>query len=249
MAGHSQFKNIMYRKGAQDAKRAKEFTKLGREIQVSAKLGGGDPESNPRLRAAIAAAKKASMPKDNIERAIKKATGGDDSGDYHELRYEGYAPGGVAIIVEALTDNKNRTASDVRAVFSKHGGSMGETNSVAFMFRQVGEVVYDVSVADHESMFEAALEAGAEDCVTDETSHVITTAPDDFSAVRDALEQRFDQPERSGLVWQPSTTAPVDEERAQGVFKLIDALEDHDDVQKVFANFEISDEVMERLTA
>ncbi|NBB82708.1 MAG: YebC/PmpR family DNA-binding transcriptional regulator [Alphaproteobacteria bacterium] len=249
MAGHSQFKNIMYRKGAQDAKRAKEFTKLGREIQISAKLGGPDPESNPRLRAAIAAAKKQSMPKDNIERAIKKATGGDDSGDFIEMRYEGYGPGGVAVIVEALTDNKNRTASEVRSIFSKHGGSLGETNSVAFNFRQVGEVVYPAGTASAEEMFEAALEAGAEDVASDAETHVVTSAPDDFSTVRDALEQRFGEADRAGLVWQPQNTSPVDEDKAQTVFKLIDALEDSDDVQKVFANFEISDEVLEKLTA
>lgn len=249
MAGHSQFKNIMYRKGAQDAKRAREFTKLAREITVSAKLGQPDPAMNPRLRAAIAAARKASMPKDNIDRAIKKATGGDGADDYVEMRYEGYATGGVAVIVEALTDNRNRTASEVRSLFNKHGGALGETNSVSFMFDRVGEIVYPAATATADAMFEAALEAGAENVESDGDAHTITTSVDDFAAARDALEATFDSPDRSGLVWRPTTLSPVDADRAESVLKLIDALEDNDDVQKVFANFDISDEVMATLTA
>lgn len=249
MAGHSQFKNIMYRKGAQDAKRAKEFTKLAREITVSAKIGQPDPAMNPRLRAAIAAARKASMPKDNIERAIKKATGGDGAADYVEMRYEGYATGGVAIIVEALTDNRNRTASEVRALFNKHGGSMGETNSVSFMFDRVGEITYPAAAASADAMFEAALEAGADNVDSDDEAHIITTSVDDFAAARDALESQFDSPDQSGLVWRPTTLSPVDGDKAQSVLKLIDALDDNDDVQKVFANFDISEAVMASLTA
>ena len=249
MAGHSQFKNIMYRKGAQDAKRAKEFTKLAREITVSAKLGQPDPAMNPRLRAAIAAARKASMPKDNIDRAIKKATGGDGADDYAEMRYEGYATGGVAVIVEALTDNRNRTASEVRSLFNKHGGSLGETNSVSFMFDRVGEMVYPAAAASADAMFEAALEAGAENVESDGEAHTITTSVDDFAAARDALETLFDSPDRSGLVWRPTTLSPLDADKAESVLKLIDALEDNDDVQKVFANFDLSEEVLASLTA
>ena len=241
MAGHSQFKNIMYRKGAQDARRAKEFTKLAREITVSAKLGQPDPAMNPRLRAAIAAARKASMPKDNIDRAIKKATGGDGADDYAEMRYEGYATGGVAVIVEALTDNRNRTASEVRSLFNKHGGSLGETNSVSFMFDRVGEIVYPAAAASADAMFEAALEAGAANVESDGEAHTITTSVDDFAAARDALE--------TGLVWRPTTLSPLDADKAESVLKLIDALEDNDDVQKVFANFDLSEEVLASLTA
>ena len=249
MAGHSQFKNIMYRKGAQDARRAREFTKLAREITVSAKLGQPDPAMNPRLRAAIAAARKASMPKDNIDRAIKKATGGDGADDYAEMRYEGYATGGVAVIVEALTDNRNRTASEVRSLFNKHGGSLGETNSVSFMFDRVGEIVYPAAAASADAMFEAALEAGAENVESDGEAHTITTSVDDFAAARDALETLFDSPDRSGLVWRPTTLSPLDADKAESVLKLIDALEDNDDVQKVFANFDLSEEVLASLTA
>lgn len=249
MAGHSQFKNIMHRKGAQDAKRAKVFTKLIREITVAAKLGAPDPAMNPRLRAAIVAARQANMPKDNVDRAIKKATGGGDDTNYEEIRYEGYGPGGVAVIVESLTDNRNRTASEVRSAFSKCGGSLGETNSVSFMFNRVGSVVYPAAVADMETMLEAAIEAGAENVETTEESHEITCAPEDFSTVRDALEQQFGDAQESGLTWKPTTTAPVDEETARTLMKLIDTLDDNDDVQKVSANFEMSDEVMAALTA
>ncbi len=249
MAGHSQFKNIMYRKGAQDAKRAKQFTKLIREIVVSAREGLPDPESNPRLRAAIAAARQANMPKDNIERAIKKATGGGDDTDYTEMRYEGYGPAGVAIIVEALTDNRNRTAAELRATFSKHGGSLGETNSVAFLFNRVGEIDYAPEAGTAEAVFEAALEAGAENVESDDNGHVVTCAVDDFAAVRDGLEARLGPPRSAGLTWKPVTTVQVDEEPAGTLFKLLGALDDNDDVQRISANFEIAQDVLERLAA
>ena len=249
MAGHSQFKNIMHRKGAQDAKRAKIFTKLIREITVAAKSGLPDPAMNPRLRAAILAARAANMPKDNIDRAVKKATGGDDDTEYAEIRYEGYGPAGVALIVEALTDNRNRTAAEVRATFNKFGGSLGESNSVSFMFDRVAEIVYPAAVASAEQMFEAALEAGAENVDSAGDTHVVSAAVDDFSTVRDSMEERFGAPESAGLVWRPRTTVPLDEEPAESVLKFLDALEDNDDVQSVSANFEIADDVMARLIA
>ncbi|MEO3434223.1 YebC/PmpR family DNA-binding transcriptional regulator [Inquilinus sp. CAU 1745] len=249
MAGHSQFKNIMHRKGAQDAKRAKVFTKVQREILVAAREGLPDPAMNPRLRAAIQAARAVNMPKDNVERTIKKATGGGDGDDYSEIRYEGYGPSGVAVIVEALTDNRNRTAAEIRSTFSKHGGSLGETNSVSFMFNRVGEIVYPASVAGPDAVFEAALEAGAENVESTDESHAVTCAVDDFSAVRDALEARFGDPESAGLVWRALNGVAVDEEAAATLLKLLDALDDNDDVQRVSANFEIADDVMARLTA
>ncbi len=249
MAGHSKFKNIMHRKGAQDKKRAKIFSKLGREITVAAKLGGGDPAMNPRLRLAIATARGQSMPKDGIERAIQKGAGGIDGEDYTEMRYEGYGPGGVAIMIDALTDNKNRTAGEVRSCFTKHGGNLGETGSVSFMFDRVGEIIYPLEKADIEAMLEAAIESGASDCESDTESHIIYTAPDDFSAVRDAMENIFGEPEQSGLIWKPNVMAALDEEQAAGLMKLVDALEDSDDVQTVTTNFEISDEIMEKLLA
>ena len=248
MAGHSQFKNIMYRKGAQDAKRAKMFTKLIREIVVSAKISP-DPANNPRLRSALAAARAANMPKDNIERAIKKAEGADGDTNYEEVRYEGYGPGGVAVMVDVLTDNRNRTAAEVRAAFNKHGGSLGETNSVGFMFDRLGEIAYPADKASAEEMFEAALEAGAQDVESGAETHVVTTAMDDFSAVRDALEERFGESEGAGLTWRPSTTVAIDESTAETVFKLIDTLNDNDDVQRVAANFEVDDAVLAKLTA
>ena len=249
MAGHSQFKNIMYRKGAQDKKRAKVFAKLTREIIVAAKSGMPDPASNPRLRGAIAAARAENMPKDNIERAIKRATGGDDDTVYEEIRYEGYGPGGVALIVEALTDNRNRTASDVRAIFSKNGGTMGETNSVSFMFERVGYLAYPGDIGDAEEVFEAAVEAGAEDVQSGEDLHEIYCAPEDFSQVRDALAERYGDAREGRLAWRPNNGVPVDGDHAQTLLKLIDALEDNDDVQTVAANFDISDEVMAELTS
>ena len=248
MAGHSQFKNIMYRKGAQDKKRAKLFTRLIREIAVAAKAST-DPSANPRLRSAIQAAREANMPKDNIDRVLKKAEGGAGDDNYEDIRYEGYAPGGVAMIVEALTDNRNRTASEVRAAFSKHGGTLGETNSVSFMFDRVGQISYPADKADADSMFEAALEAGAENVESSEDGHVITCAPDDLSAVREALVETFGAPDNAELSWKPQNTVPVDEGQAETIMKLLAVLEDNDDVQSVSANFEISDDVMRKLTA
>ena len=249
MAGHSQFKNIMHRKGAQDAKRAKMFTRLIKEIHVAAKSGAPDPDANPRLRAAIAAARQANMPKDNIDRAIKKATGGEDSTDYTEIRYEGYGPAGVAVIVEALTDNRNRPAAEVRATFSKFGGSLGETNSVSFMFNRTGEIAYETSVGDYDTVFEAALEAGAEDVETGDEVYTVTCAVDDFAQVRDTLEEKLGPPQSAELAWRPMSTVSVDEEPAGSLFKLLGALDDNEDVQRVAANYEISDDVMARLTA
>ncbi|MGP1395650.1 MAG: YebC/PmpR family DNA-binding transcriptional regulator [Inquilinaceae bacterium] len=249
MAGHSQFKNIMHRKGAQDARRAKMFTKLIKEIVVAAKEGLPDPAMNPRLRSAIAAAKGANMPKDNIDRAIKKATGGGDDTNYEEIRYEGYGPAGVALIVEALTDNRNRTAAEVRAIFNKHGGTLGETNSVSFLFDRVGEITYPPETADADTMFEAALEAGADNVESTGDGHVVTTAVEEFSSVRDVLERHFGDPGSAALTWRPLTAVTVDEDPASALLKMLDALDDNDDVQRVSANFEISDDVMERLTA
>jgi YebC/PmpR family DNA-binding regulatory protein len=249
MAGHSKFKNIMHRKGAQDAKRAKMFTKVGREIIVAAKLGGGDPATNPRLRSAIAAAREVNMPNDRIKRAIESATGAGNGEDYSEMRYEGYGPGGVAIIIDALTDNKNRTASEVRTAFGKYGGNLGETNSVSFMFDRVGQIIYPAAKGSADAMFEATVEAGGEDCQSDDESHEIICAVDDFSTVRDALEEKFGAAEKSGLVWKPNVMAEVSEDQAASVLKLIEVLEDNDDVQYVYTNFEVSDEIMERLLA
>jgi len=248
MAGHSQFKNIMYRKGAQDKKRAKVFTKLIREITVAARSGLPEPDSNPRLRAAIAAARAANMPKDNVERAIKKATGEGDDASYEEIRYEGYGPGGVAVIVEALSDNRNRTASEVRAAFSKHGGALGETNSVSFMFERVGSIVYPRETASDEEMFEAGVESGATNVISDDNGHEVITDPDDLSSVRDALAERFGDPREALLTWKPQSTVALEEESADGLLKLLDTLEDNDDVQRISANFEIADDVLDRLT-
>jgi YebC/PmpR family DNA-binding regulatory protein len=249
MAGHSQFTNIMYRKGAQDQKRAKAFARLIREITVAAKSGLPEPDKNPRLRAAVSAARAANMPKDNIDRAIKRVAGGEDETAYEEIRYEGYGPGGVALIVEALTDNRNRTASDVRSAFSKHGGSLGETNSVAFMFDRVGLIDFGPEVGSAEEVFEAAVEAGAEDVESSAEGHEIICDPDDFNSVRDALAERFGDPYEAHLGWRPQTTVDVDERHAETLLKLLDILDDNDDVQQVAANYEIADVVMERLTA
>ena len=248
MAGHSQFKNIMHRKGAQDAKRAKVFTKIIRELTVAAR-GNADPASNPRLRAAITAARNQNMPKDTMERAIKRGAGGEDNTNYEEIRYEGYGPGGVAIIIEALTDNRNRTAGEVRMAFGKHGGVLGETNSVSFMFERLGSITYLAKAASADAMFEAALEAGARDVESTAESHEVTCAPEDFAALGEALEKTFGASAQAALVWRPQTMVPLDEEAAQSVLKLIDVLEDNDDVRSVFANFEVSDDVMRRLSA
>ena len=249
MAGHSQFKNIMHRKGAQDARRARQFAKLIREITVSARTGLPEPGANPRLRAAIAAAREANMPRDTIERAIKKATGAGGGEDYAEVRYEGYGPAGVAVIVEALTDNRNRTASDVRSAFSKHGGALGETNSVSFLFTRLGLVRYPVTAASADDMLEAAIEAGADNVESGADGHEVTTAVDRFFALRDALEARFGSPESARLEWRPSTTVTLDEAAAAVMLKLLDALEDNDDVQNVYANFDLPETVLQRLSA
>jgi YebC/PmpR family DNA-binding regulatory protein len=249
MAGHSQFKNIMHRKGVQDARRGRLFAKLIREITVSARQGLPDPAFNPRLRAAITAAREANMPKDTVDRAIKKASGAAGGEDYTEVRYEGYGPAGVAIIIEALTDNRNRTASDVRTAFAKYGGTLGETNSVSFLFNRLGVIRYPAKVATPDDMLEAAIDAGAENVESDSGAHEVTSATDDFFAVRDALESRFGEPETARLEWRPATTVPLDEDRAVAVMKLIDALEDNDDVQNVYANFDIPEAVMQKLSA
>ncbi|HYB09763.1 MAG TPA: YebC/PmpR family DNA-binding transcriptional regulator [Alphaproteobacteria bacterium] len=249
MAGHSQFKNIMYRKGAQDARRARLFTKLIRELTVSARAGLADPNANPRLKAAMAAAREANMPRDTIERAIKRAAGGDDSTNFEEVRYEGYGPGGVAVIVEALTDNRKRTASDVRTAFSKQGGALGETNSVSFQFKRLGQIVFPIDAASADVMFEAALEAGADNVESGSNGHEVTCAPEDFAGVREMLEAKFGQPQRAGFIWKPQVSVSVDEDAARLLLKLIEQLEDNDDVQTVWANFEIADDLMAKLTA
>ena len=239
----------MHRKGRQDAKRAKVFTKLIRELTVAAKTGQPDPDMNPRLRTAIAAAKAANMPGDTMNRAIKKGSGGDDDTNYEEIRYEGYGPAGVAVIVEALTDNRNRTASEVRAAFTKYNGNLGETGSVSFMFDRVGLIVYGAGAASADDMFEAALEAGAGDVESTDSGHEVTCDPDDFSVVRDALEAKFGEAEEARLDWKPQNSVAVDEKAAETLLKLLAALEDSDDVQRVAANFDIDDDVLERLSA
>jgi YebC/PmpR family DNA-binding regulatory protein len=249
MAGHSQFKNIMYRKGAQDKKRAKVFTKLIRELTTAARTGLPDPATNPRLRAAVLAARQANMPKDTVERAIKRGAGGGADEAYEEVRYEGYGPGGTAVIVEALTDNRNRTASEVRAAFTKAGGALAETNSVSFMFDRIAEVAYPAATATAEDMLEAAIEAGANDLESDPEQHIVTCAPEELNAVRDTLEARFGPATSARLVWRPKTTSPIDENTATTLFKLLEALEDSDDVQNVYSNFEVAEDVMARLDA
>jgi YebC/PmpR family DNA-binding regulatory protein len=249
MAGHSQFKNIMHRKGAQDARRARQFAKIIREITVSARQGLPDPAFNPRLRAAVTAARVTNMPKDTIDRAIKKATGAAAGDDYVEVRYEGYGPNGVAIIVEALTDNRNRTASDVRAAFNKYGGSMGETNSVSFLFNRVGAIRFPAAAATADAMLEQAIEAGADDVESTEEGHEVTCAIESFFAVRDALEANFGEPESAKLDWRPTMSITLNEEGAAAVLKLVDVLEDNDDVQNVYANFDIPDSVLQSMPA
>ncbi|GAN78956.1 YebC/PmpR family DNA-binding transcriptional regulator [Acidocella aminolytica] len=249
MAGHSQFKNIMHRKGAQDAKRARIFAKLIREITVSAKEGLPDPAANPRLRAAVAAALKQNMTRDAIDRAIKKAAGAAGAENYESVRYEGYGPAGVAVIVEALTDNRNRTASVVRAAFNKAGGALGETNSVSFMFNRLAAIRYPANVASADEVLEAAIEAGADDVVSNEDGHEVLAAVEHFFAVRDALAQAFGDPAEAGIEWRPNMTVALDEDKAASVLKLIDTLEDDDDVQNVYANFELSEDVLAKLSA
>jgi YebC/PmpR family DNA-binding regulatory protein len=249
MSGHSQFKNIMYRKGAQDKKRAKVFTKIIRELTTAARTGLPDPAANPRLRAAVLAARQANMPKDTVERAIRRGGGGEGAEAYEEVRYEGYGPAGVAVIVEALTDNRNRTASEVRAAFAKAGGALGETGSVGFMFDHVGEIAYPEAAASADAMLEAAIEAGAADVESDDDGHVVFAAPEDFNSVRDELEKRFGLAASARLGWRPKTVSAIDEETASGLFKLLETLEDSDDVQNVYANFEVADDVLARLSA
>ncbi|WP_372894106.1 YebC/PmpR family DNA-binding transcriptional regulator [Rhodosalinus sp.] len=246
MAGHSKWANIQHRKGRQDAARSKLFSKLSKEITVAAKMGDPDPEKNPRLRLAIKDAKASSMPKDNIERAIKKAAGGEGEA-YEEIRYEGYGPNGVAVIVEAMTDNRNRTASNVRATFGKHGGNLGETGSVGFMFERKGEIVYPASAGDAEAILEAAIEAGAEDVESSEDGHTVWCADTDLNDVAEALEAQLGESETTRLVWKPLNTTELDLEGMQKLMRLIDALEDDDDVQRVTTNFEAPEDVMAQL--
>ncbi|MBC2776104.1 YebC/PmpR family DNA-binding transcriptional regulator [Parasphingopyxis marina] len=246
MAGHSKFKNIMHRKGAQDKKRAALFSKLSREITVAAKMGTPDPDMNPRLRLAVNTARGQSMPKDNIQRAIDKASMGD-ADNYEEIRFEGFGPGGVSLIVETLTDNRNRTVTDVRTIFSKNGGNMGESGSVAHGFERLGLITYPASAGNSEKMLEAALEAGAEDIQSDSESHEIWTAADDLHAVVGELEKSVGEPEGAKLAWRPSVEVEVNEKDAATLMNLIDALDDNDDVQTVWGNYDVSDEIMEKL--
>ena len=250
MAGHSKFKNIMHKKGRADAARSKLFSRLSKEITVAVKMGGGttDPDMNPRLRLAIANAKGQSMPKDNIQRAITKGSGGDGE-DYKEMRYEGYGPGGVAIIVEALTDNLNRSASNIRAAFSKNGGSLGETGSVSFMFDRVGEVVFKPEAGSADDVMEAAIEAGAEDVTSDEDGHTIICAFEDLGEVSGALEAALGEPESVNLIWRPQNQTPIPEDKAVTLYKLLDALDEDDDVQNVYSNEDVDEAVMEKLSA
>src|SRR5215211_3193762 len=248
MAGHSQFKNIMHRKGRQDAQRAKIFTKLIREITTAARLGAADPNANPRLRAAMIAAREANMTRDTIDRG----SGSDADANYDEIRYEGYGPAGVALIVEALTNNRNRTAGEVRSIFSKHGGNLGESNSVSFMFDRVGEFRFPLSVGSADEVLEKAIEAGADDVVSgqgEQGTHEIYAAQENFNSVREALEKSLGQPSVAKLSWRPKTTSPVEGETVQTLLDLIAALEDNDDVQNVYANFEVSDDALAKFAA
>jgi YebC/PmpR family DNA-binding regulatory protein len=237
MAGHSQFKNIMHKKGRADKARSKLFGKLAREITVAAKLGMPDPAFNPRLN----------MPKDNIERAIKKSQGADTE-SYDEIRYEGYGPGGVAVIVEALTDNRNRTAGEVRAIFSKNGGNLAETGAVSFMFSHVGVIEFDIKVASADAVLEAAIDAGAEDVTSSEDGHQILATPDSLNDVTKALEAKFGEPRKSAMLWKPQNTIALDDEAGEKILRLIESLDDSDDVQNVYANFEVSDALMQKMS-
>ncbi len=252
MAGHSQFKNIMHRKGRQDAVKAKIFTKLIREITTAARLGAADPAANPRLRAATIAAREANMTRETINRAIQRGSGSDADANYDEVRYEGYGPGGVAVIVEALTNNRNRTAGEVRSMFAKHGGNLGETNSVSFMFDRMGEFRYPLKAGTADEVMEKALDAGADDVVSgegEEGVHEIYCAQDNFSAVREALEKSLGEPSSAKLMWRPKNTTPVDGDTAQTLLDMIGALDDNDDVQNVYANFELSDDALAKFAA
>ena len=249
MAGHSHAKNVMHRKATQGAKRAQAFGKLIREITISAKMGMPDPAMNPRLRAAVKAALVANMTRDTIDRAIKRASTAGQGEDWQEVRYEGYGPYGIAIIVEALTDNRNRTGGDLRSIFNKNGGALGESNSVAFQFDRKGVLRYPAAAASADAMLDAAIEAGAEDVESDEEGHEVSCSVEDFATVRDALEATFGEAQAAKLEWWPSTTIDLDEEKARDILKLVDALDDHDDIQTVYANFEVDAEAAERLSA
>ncbi|MFN3229379.1 MAG: YebC/PmpR family DNA-binding transcriptional regulator [Asticcacaulis sp.] len=241
MAGHSKFKNIMHKKGRADAQRSKLFSKLSRDITVAAKSGLPDPAMNPRLRLAVANAKAESMPKDNIERAIKKGAAGEVD-NYEDIRYEGFGPGGIGLIVEVLTDNRNRAASNVRSSFTKYGGNLGETGSVSFMFDRLGQVLYPLSAGSADAIMEAAIEAGAQDVETDDEVHTIYTAFEDLGSVVEALTASLGDPKSTSLIWKPQTLTPVTGDQAKSLLKLIDVLNDDDDVQNVYANFDLSDE-------
>jgi YebC/PmpR family DNA-binding regulatory protein len=248
MAGHSKFKNIQFRKGAQDKKRSKLFSKLAREITTAAKMGLPDPAMNPRLRTAIQAARAQNMPNDNIDRAIKKSqeAGGDN---YEEVRYEGFGAGGVGVIIEALTDNRNRTASEVRSIFSKHGGNLGETGAVSFNFDRLGAIEFDADKATADEMLEAAIEAGADDVESGADGHYVYCNPDELHQVAKALEERFGEPRATQILWRPKSEVTIDEESGQKLLRMIDGLEDLDDVQQVYANFDMAEDVLQKLTA
>jgi YebC/PmpR family DNA-binding regulatory protein len=248
MAGHSQFKNIMHKKGRADKARSKLFSKLAREITTAAKLGLPDPSMNARLRTAVIAARAENMPKDGIERAIKKAAG-NDAENYEDMRYEGYGPGGVAVIVEVLTDNRNRTAGDVRAAFTKSGGNLAETGAVSFMFDHVGVIEFDAKVASADAMLEAAIEAGADDVSSSESGHEVYTTLDSFGAVAKEMESKFGEPRKTALVWKPKNSTAVDDDKGEKLLNLLEALNEHDDVQNVYANFEVSDALVQKMSA
>ena len=246
MAGHSKFKNIMHRKGAQDARRAKKFARLTKELQVAVR-GGTDPSSNPRLRSALSACRAVNMPKDNIERVIKKAEDGENS-NLEEIRYEGYAPGGVALIVDALTDNRNRTAAEVRSSFTKYGGNLGETGSVSFMFNNVGQIVYKKNIMSEDEIFDIAIEVGADDVKADENNYEIITTVSEFNNVREKLESILGVPDQAELIWYPENNVQIDDERkATSILKLLDTLDNCEDVQGVYGNFEINDEIIKKI--
>ena len=246
MAGHSKFKNIMHRKGAQDARRAKKFATLTKELQVAVR-GGTDPSSNPRLRSALSACRAVNMPKDNIERVIKKAEDGENS-NLEEIRYEGYVQGGVALIVDALTDNRNRTAAEVRSSFTKYGGNLGETGSVSFMFNNVGQIVYKKNIMSEDEIFDIAIEVGANDVKADENNYEIITSVNDFNNVREKLESILGVPDQAELIWYPENNVQIDDERkATSILKLLDTLDNCEDVQGVYGNFEINDEIIKRI--
>ena len=247
MAGHSKFKNIQFRKGAQDAKRAKLFSKMAREITVAAKTGLPEAEKNPRLRNAIINARAENMPKDRIEKAIQKAIGGNDDAVYEEIRYEGYGPGSIAVIIDVLTDNRNRTASEIRSAFSKNGGALGETGSLSFVFTRKGVIKFNTEKCDENTFFELAAESGAEDINSDITEHTAICMSEDFGNVRDSLTKKISDPISAKLEWVPQTLQSINEDQAEKILKFIDILEDNDDVQTVYTNLDISEEVMEKI--